>query len=622
MATSVADPTAPAQGVTLEVALAGLAFAASVALMAPVANASQEPPGLALLVSWPLFALAGAVLLDRTPGVPVGRVLVGLALVPAPLMLLAAVRAGGRPDSTQLLDALQQLAGSVAVLLAVALPLSLRRGRATRGTLLSSGAAAAAGCAVAFRPALWPVALTACGVVWLQVVRATRAADRLERRRVVWLLVALAVAGAITATAWLSFSTAVAAYVVAAALATLAWAVARVALAQDFRPLTEPLLDLAAVLAALGAAATLGLLVRVGAGWASLPSPSTSAWFGAVVTLATALPAAVWVRRNALSKKYGSGILTPADVAAITADLHAHTEPRALLGKAARMVAAASGSREARIVLGPDDPAAPAHWVRHALVVGGDTVGVLLVEPADPEGPELRQRKVVDQLVPTVALVTRAVGLAIETEHARRDAARERDAERARILGDLHDGLGPALAGMSMRVQAALRRSTSPEESALLTDLAAGLATSRTDLRRVVAGLTPAALHDGQLAPALHRLVGSFQGAAQRPSVALHVDLAAELTSEVQVAVYRCVAEGITNALRHAHASAIDITVTTSPDRVQVQVRDDGAGGPVVPGVGLTSLQQRAESLGGRLAVSSTTALGTVLDVELPVAPR
>jgi signal transduction histidine kinase len=282
------------------------------------------------------------------------------------------------------------------------------------------------------------------------------------------------------------------------------------------------------------------------------------------------------------------------------------------------MVASASGSRQARIVLGEDAPVTPENWLLHPLDVGGDRVGALLVESSNPEGPELRQQKIVAQLLPTVALVARAVGLAVEAEHARRDVARERDAERKRVMGDLHDGLGPILAGMSMRVQATLRTAPSSEYAGLLTDLAAGLAASRTDLRRIVAGITPSTLDDGDLGSALARLVKSFQGVAGGPQVTLEVALDTVLSPAVQVAVYRSVAEGVTNALRHAAASAIDVQVQARSGVVLVDVVDDGVGGQVVPGVGLSSLEQRAGTLGGCLKVAAAEPKGTRMHVELP----
>lgn len=98
--------------------------------------------------------------------------------------------------------------------------------------------------------------------------------------------------------------------------------------------------------------------------------------------------------------------------------------------------------KDGRIVLGEEAPAVPDHWVLYPLEVGGDRVGALSMEFNHAEGPEPRQQDVVAQLLPTVALVARAVGLAVEADHARRDVARGRDAERRRVLGELYDGQG------------------------------------------------------------------------------------------------------------------------------------------------------------------------------------
>ena len=224
-------------------------------------------------------------------------------------------------------------------------------------------------------------------------------------------------------------------------------------------------------------------------------------------------------------------------------------------------------------------------------------------------------------MLPTVSLVARAVALAVEAEHARQDVARERDHERSRILGDLHDGVGPVLAGLSMRVQAALRREPTP----LLEALARELAECRGDLRRIVSGLTPSALDDGDLAGALARLVESFAREGLTVTLRAWPDEPGEpaLAPEVAVAVYRCVAEGVTNALRHGDPSRVTVDVRTSGSgRIEVDVCDDGTGGVVVPGVGLTSLLRRAEQLGGRLAVEPVQPTGVRLHVALPVAGR
>ncbi len=463
----------------------------------------------------------------------------------------------------------------------------------------------------------WVIVALGCSTFWAGTARAAALESRTTRRRTGWLLVALATAGVVLAIGWLAVPRCCGLLHLCGSLAVRD-GVSTTAFVTDFRPLDEHVLDAAVALLTVGASGLVAGLVWVGAGWTDLPSPRASAVFSGLLTFAMAAPAALWVRRSALARRYGNGTISPSDVELITADLHAQTEPRDLLDKAARMVATASGSASAQIVLGAGTPDVPGSWVIHPLVVGGDQVGALLVEARDLEGPELRQQRVVAQLLPTVALVARAVGLAVETEHARQDVARERDAERRRILGDLHDELGPVLAGMSMRVRAALRTTPAPDHDELLADLAADLARSRTDLRRIVAGITPSVLDDTDLGSALEGLVRSFQGVAGGPQVSLEVALDGVLPGVVQVAVYRSVAEGITNSLRHAQASSIDVAVRCPQRCVLVDVVDDGVGGPVVPGVGLSSLTQRADALGGHLHVGPAQPRGTRLHLELP----
>ena len=614
-------------GVPVEVVAAAGCFVLSAGLAAATGTLPGSPSPVMLLLGWPLFALAGGVVLDLRPDERTGRVLAVFALVPALDLAWAVVRSGPSLSAPEVTQAVAELAGLQVVAIAFVVPWSHRvetdRAWATGSLVLAAaGALAVLVGAWSSPPATlsyvgWAVVAAGCATFWASTARAAALESRTTRRRTSWLLVALATAGVVLATGWLLFPGA-ADYFTCAALWLCAVASARLPFVTDFRPLDECILDAAVALLTVGVSGLVAGLVWVGAGWTHLPSPRASAVFSGLLTFAMAAPAALWVRRSILARRYGNGTISPSDVELITADLHAQTEPRDLLDKAARMVATASGSASARIILGEGTPDVPGTWVVHPLVVGGDQVGALLVEAPDQEGPELRQQRVVAQLLPTVALVARAVGLAVETEHARQDVARERDAERRRILGDLHDELGPVLAGMSMRVRAALRTSPAPEHDELLADLAADLARSRTDLRRIVAGITPSVLDDTDLGSALAELVRSFQGVAGGPEVSLEVALDGVLPDVVQVAVYRSVAEGITNSLRHAQATSIDVTVRCPQRCVLVDVVDDGVGGPVVPGVGLSSLTQRADALGGHLHVGPTRPRGTRLHLELP----
>ena len=167
-------------------------------------------------------------------------------------------------------------------------------------------------------------------------------------------MVDLGVAGGVLVGAWLLLPADLSYAVTFSILLLIPVVVVRLQFAEDFRPMAEHVFDLLLLGAVLAAAALMAALTALGARWVNLASANTSASFSALVTAAMAVPAALWVRRSVLGRRYGTGLLSPADVAVITADLHTQTEPRDLLDKAARMVAAASASADARIILGDD----------------------------------------------------------------------------------------------------------------------------------------------------------------------------------------------------------------------------------------------------------------------------
>ena len=382
--------------------------------------------------------------------------------------------------------------------------------------------------------------------------------------------------------------------------------------ARELRPVDEPLVDAAALVGVLVIGAAAGALMRWAGQRGHIPAPDLTGGFVAAIACAFVAPGAWWARGRYLERRYGTGVIAPDDLAEITAGLATTDDPHDLLSQAAALVVAASGHRGATIAVGHDEPDVAAHWVLHPLAVGHDRVGTLALDPLHGEGPEPRQRRIVAQLLPTVSLVTRAVALAVEAEHARHDLARQREAERARILGDLHDGIGPALAGLRMRVQA--RSRTEPSE--WLDDVESELAAIRDDLRRLVQGLTPAVLDDGDLTAALTGLVGSFrQGGAD---VTLDLALDTPPLPDASVALYRFVAEGVTNAIRHASASCIAVSVRAGPYGLEAAVVDDGQGGAITPGTGLTSLRKRAADLGGSLSIETTRPSGTSLRMVIP----
>jgi signal transduction histidine kinase len=187
---------------------------------------------------------------------------------------------------------------------------------------------------------------------------------------------------------------------------------------------------------------------------------------------------------------------------------------------------------------------------------------------------------------------------------------------------DLHDGMGPALAGVGLGLAAAQRRLThDPEGTArLLADLEAEVERRTEDVRLLARALLPVQLDDGDLGRALEVLADRFRTSG----LVVEVDTAelGILDTRRQVAIYHVAAEALMNAYRHAQATSVRIRVASGADRtVTLEVLDDGEGLATErqAGVGLQSMRERTAELGGRLDIGARTALpGTHVTMVLP----
>ena len=135
-----------------------------------------------------------------------------------------------------------------------------------------------------------------------------------------------------------------------------------------------------------------------------------------------------------------------------------------------------------------------------------------------------------------------------------------------------------------------------------------------TELQELSRGIHPAILSKGGLSPALKAL-------ARRSAIPVELVLRVDrrLPDSVEVAAYYVVAEALTNAAKHARASAVDVCVETEGPNLHLWVRDEGIGGAdAAKGSGLVGLIDRVEALGGTMAISSHTGSGTSLHVNIP----
>jgi len=188
---------------------------------------------------------------------------------------------------------------------------------------------------------------------------------------------------------------------------------------------------------------------------------------------------------------------------------------------------------------------------------------------------------------------------------------RTADAERKRLERNLHDGAQQRLVAARLALRM-LRTRLAPEEAAELDRVGEELALALEELRELARGLHPAALNRG-----LSAAVGAL---ATRSPVPIEYDVVeGRLPEEVEVAAYYVIAESITNAVKHAAATAIRVRVEQT-SVLTVEITDDGRGGAGSgEGSGLTGLRDRVEALRGRLRVDSPPGAGTTISAELPL---
>ena len=191
------------------------------------------------------------------------------------------------------------------------------------------------------------------------------------------------------------------------------------------------------------------------------------------------------------------------------------------------------------------------------------------------------------------------------------------DQARRRIEQDLHDGAQQPLVALKLRLRVA-RAAVPPELGELGAELdraAAVAAGALNELREIAHGLHPAVLAKGGLRFALNAL------ARRSPvPVDLRVRVGGRLPEPVEVSAYYIVAEALTNAAKHARASAVAVEAEVVGDLLRVAVSDDGVGGAdLAGGSGLAGLKDRVEALGGRIVLHSPHGAGTSLRAELPL---
>lgn len=217
--------------------------------------------------------------------------------------------------------------------------------------------------------------------------------------------------------------------------------------------------------------------------------------------------------------------------------------------------------------------------------------------------------------------------------HSRMDYLRRalasQETERQRITQELHDGIGQSLTSLMLGLRALEDTSSDLPTRERAEALRKTGRTIHEELRRIIHGLRPLVLDELGLVPAIARLIDDAQGVCDA-SIKLVSGLPdeARLSSEPESAIFRIVQEALSNAIKHASASKIEIRFSREGHGLKVEVEDDGCGFDLASiafdkqgnqSYGLQGMRERAMLIDGKLSIISSPNAGTVVSLRLPL---
>ncbi len=255
------------------------------------------------------------------------------------------------------------------------------------------------------------------------------------------------------------------------------------------------------------------------------------------------------------------------------------------------------------------------------LTHGDRVLGTLEVSPRRRgEGLTPTERDIVEAFASHAAAVAHSHRLALEVQYAREHLVRAREDERLRLRRDLHDGLGPVIAGARMQLAAAVTADATTARS-LAAAVAADLEGASESVREIVQALRPSSLDEGldtAIEQTAHRLLPGHV-------VALDLDVPERLPAATEVALLRIATEALTNVALHAGATRCTMSLAATETEVVLEVCDDGRphrSDRTVrrsTGLGQASMRVRAEELGGAFDFVRS-AEGATVRVRIPRA--
>lgn len=251
------------------------------------------------------------------------------------------------------------------------------------------------------------------------------------------------------------------------------------------------------------------------------------------------------------------------------------------------------------------------------LQLGGNEVGEMVVGlRAGDMSLAAADEQVLRIVAPLLAQTLHAQALASELLESRAATIAAIEDERRRLRRDLHDGLGPTLTGVAFATDAARNqlKSDPARADALLERLRGDTTSAIAEVRRLVEGLRPPALDELGLVGAVRQQTSALHTEGGSPlRVTISAPALPEMSAAVEVTAYRVIVEALTNVARHATASSAQVRLGVDGDDLVLSVQDDGSGASTwTPGVGMSSMRERVEQVGGRLTAAPCDKGGRV----------
>lgn len=260
------------------------------------------------------------------------------------------------------------------------------------------------------------------------------------------------------------------------------------------------------------------------------------------------------------------------------------------------------------------------------LLYQSEQVGeLMLASRSRGESFTLADRRLLDDLARQIGIAVHAVQLTAALQQSREHIVTAREEERRRLRRNLHDGLGPTLAALNLQAGAVqVLIPQDPEQAtAQVKEWRATLHAVIADIRRLVYDLRPSALDELGLIGSLREQAAQFSTQVGMSGTQMLVEVPDQLPAlpaAIEVAVYRISVEALTNVVRHAQAHTCSLRLWLD-DALHLKITDDGIGLPQEhrAGVGLLSMRERAEELGGSCTIESALPQGTCVSVRLPL---